>query len=573
MEKRIALVVALSIIIMLVWSSVIVPLIQGPPPPPPVRKAADKEPAWAELKKPAPKVETPPEPDQPVREETLRSKDLVVVFTNRGAGIKTLQHHYPDAAHPADLLLEFDKERPHLAVRSGVAEHALDTVTWKMTRVSDAEIAFTRATADGLEIEKRFTLDPAHPLLRLKMTVHNRSSEPQKLDILAFQGMPADSEYRWEMYASGVTGTKGPGGSAFVLHHVPLKNVEENPHTVKPEEEDLIDSCGLRNRYFAVSLTSDNVETRTLNASVTYAKMAPAEATHAWQRQAIRARINGGLVSSNQSATAEYTLYAGPLQKDVLAAAGHGLIDLVDFGGGCAPLAPVVRLVSWILVNLLKLCNALFGNYGVAIIFMTLIVRLCLFPLSKKSAVSMARMGELSPKIQVLRERYKADPQKQQQEMMKLWKEHGISPFSGCLPIFLQLPIWIAMYSVIDLSIEFRQAPFALWIHDLSQPDRLIDFSGSFSLLFFTLSDFNLLPIIMTITWFLQAYFAPRSPDPQMAMQQKMFLFMPIVFGLMCYTLASGLSLYFFCNSLFGMAEQKLIRKIWLKPKTEPAKP
>jgi YidC/Oxa1 family membrane protein insertase len=133
--------------------------------------------------------------------------------------------------------------------------------------------------------------------------------------------------------------------------------------------------------------------------------------------------------------------------------------------------------------------------------------------------------------------------------------------------MFVQLPIFIGMYSVLDISVDLRHSPF-LWISDLSQPDRLVPFGRTISLLFFRLDAINLLPIVMTITWTLQSMMAPKSQDPQMQMQQRMMMFMPILFGFLCYDLASGLSWYFLVNSLLGMAEQKLIKKVFLKERT-----
>jgi YidC/Oxa1 family membrane protein insertase len=250
---------------------------------------------------------------------------------------------------------------------------------------------------------------------------------------------------------------------------------------------------------------------------------------------------------------------------------------LMNYGGGCAsgcgplsplfrPMAEIVNLVAPLILGVLGFLAGVFGNHGVAIMATTLCIRLCLFPLSRKSQVSMYKMQQLGPKIQTLRDRYKDDQQKFGMEQMKLFREHKINPLSGCLPMVLQMPIFIAMYSVFEMSVELRGAHF-LWM-DLSQPDHLV---GPWPpihipLVGLTLDAFNLLPIIMTITWFLQSWFAPRSPDPQMAAQQKMMLAMPVVFGLMCYNLASGLSLYFFVNSLLSMTEQKLIKKFFLKP-------
>jgi YidC/Oxa1 family membrane protein insertase len=194
-----------------------------------------------------------------------------------------------------------------------------------------------------------------------------------------------------------------------------------------------------------------------------------------------------------------------------------------------------------------------------------LLIRLCLFPLSLKSQRSAMQMQMLAPKIQALKERYKDDQQKYGVEQMRLFKENGVNPVAGCLPLFIQMPIFIGMYSVFEMSIDLRHAHFFGWIKDLAEPDRLF---GPWSPIVIPLlitdlkiDALNLLPILMTVTWFLQAYWTPRSPDPQTAQQQKMMMYMPIVFGLTCYGLASGLSLYF----LLSMAEQKIIKKYILK--------
>jgi len=178
-------------------------------------------------------------------------------------------------------------------------------------------------------------------------------------------------------------------------------------------------------------------------------------------------------------------------------------------------------------------------------------------------------MQQLAPKIQALKERYKDDQQKYGVEQMRLFKENKVNPVAGCLPVLIQMPIFIGMYSVFEMAIDLRHANFLAWIHDLSQPDQLFGpwKAIEIPLLITTLSisSLNVLPILMTITWFLQAYFTPRSPDPQMAQQQKMMMWMPIIFGLTCYGLASGLSLYFLANSLLSMAEQKIIKRYILK--------
>jgi YidC/Oxa1 family membrane protein insertase len=265
---------------------------------------------------------------------------------------------------------------------------------------------------------------------------------------------------------------------------------------------------------------------------------------------------------------ADFALVLAPIRAEDLKAIPDGKSFLLSYG--CWGLFnPIGEVILWFLGAV----YSVFGNYGWAIILTTVVVRLALFPLTKKSQTSMARMAELQPKLNALREKYGDDPAKNQAETMKLFKEHGVNPLSGCLPIMAQLPVFIGLYSVLDISLEFRQSPFIGWILDLSQPDRLIPFKQPLNLWITSISDFNIVPIVMTVTWFLQAYYAPRPQDPKLVPQQRMMMFMPVVFGLLCYSLASGLSLYLFVNSLLAMIEQKIIKRYFLPAKAAAAPP
>jgi YidC/Oxa1 family membrane protein insertase len=168
-------------------------------------------------------------------------------------------------------------------------------------------------------------------------------------------------------------------------------------------------------------------------------------------------------------------------------------------------------------------------------------------------------MKVFQPELQKLQAKYRNNKQKLQEEIMKLYKEHHVSPFplGGCLPIFLQLPILIGLYSALSYSIVIRQASF-LWINDLSQPDRLFGFGSSVPLLG---EYFNILPILMTIVWFIQMKTAPMPEDPQMKQQQKIMMWMPIIFGFTFYSIASGLVLYWFVMQLISIGEQALIKR------------
>ncbi|MFN8369987.1 MAG: membrane protein insertase YidC [Bacteriovoracaceae bacterium] len=183
-----------------------------------------------------------------------------------------------------------------------------------------------------------------------------------------------------------------------------------------------------------------------------------------------------------------------------------------------------------------------FPNYGLAIILLTIFVRLLTFPLQYKSFKSMKKMQVLQPELAKLREKYKADPQKMQKETMDLFKRAGANPLGGCLPMLLQMPIFFAFYTVLSNAIELVGAPFYFWLHDLSNKDP-----------------FYVLPVLMTGSMFLQQKMTPTpTTDP---MQQKVMMFMPLIFGFIMKDMPSGLSLYIFVSTLFGILQQWIVYK------------
>ena len=220
-------------------------------------------------------------------------------------------------------------------------------------------------------------------------------------------------------------------------------------------------------------------------------------------------------------------------------------------------------IISRLLLMILGLFYHLFHSYGIAIICLTLVIKLCLFPLTRKQQIAMQKyqqqMRKFQPQLKKLQDKYKSDKQKLNQEVMNLYKEHGINPIplGGCLPIFLQLPIFIGLYQALYYSLSLRQAPF-LWISDLAQPDRLFQFGASV----WGLGDyFNLLPVLMTVVWIAQQSLAPKPEDPQMQQQQKMFMFMSVFFAFLLYNVAAGLVLYWLVMNLFSIVEQLIIKK------------
>ena len=242
-----------------------------------------------------------------------------------------------------------------------------------------------------------------------------------------------------------------------------------------------------------------------------------------------------------QSVVHRYRLYAGPKNRESLAPYQAAYEQLLERRW----LDPLSDACAWIL----RAAHWLIPNYGIAIIILTILVRTVLHPLSKKSQTSMAKVQKLQPQVTEMREKFKNDRKRQQEEMMRLYREYGVNPFGGCLPIFLQLPIFIGLWRALSESIELRHAPFCLWMRDLSQPD-------------FFLGLVNVLPILSSVIMFIQQRSMPKSGDPQQQQTQKiMGYMMPVLLGWLFYNLASGLSLYFIASTLIGIGEQKVIKR------------
>jgi YidC/Oxa1 family membrane protein insertase len=261
--------------------------------------------------------------------------------------------------------------------------------------------------------------------------------------------------------------------------------------------------------------------------------------------------------------TARYRIYAGPKERDALvaASAAHGTIieeDLGFFSG-------VARLI----LGILGVAQSVVGNWGWAIIVMTLFIRLLLFPINRRSQTAMARfqtkMKRIQPRIDEVKKRHEKDPAKARAEQQRIMQEEGaFPPLGGCLPIFLQIPIFIGLFAALRVDFDLRQAPFALWIQDLAVPDRMLEINFNTYLPFIgTIEYFNLLPILMVILWIWQQRSMPKPTDPQQARMMKMMAFTPILFGFLLYNYAAGLSLYMMTSSAFGIVETKVIRKLW----------
>lgn len=237
---------------------------------------------------------------------------------------------------------------------------------------------------------------------------------------------------------------------------------------------------------------------------------------------------------------AAFRLFVGPKDTEVLRKSGPEMMALINYGMFKFFCEPLFLILKWL--------YSFSKNYGVAIILLTILINIALFPLRYKSMQSAQKMSKVQPQMKAIQEKYKklkpTDPKRQEmnREVMDLYKQHGVNPLGGCLPLIIQLPFFYAFYSMLSVAIELRQAPFALWIKDLSAYDSTF-----------------VLPILMTISMVVMQKMTPTpSSDP---VQAKMMMAMPLVFGIMLAFTSSGLVLYWLTSNLVGIGQQALMNR------------
>jgi YidC/Oxa1 family membrane protein insertase len=236
-------------------------------------------------------------------------------------------------------------------------------------------------------------------------------------------------------------------------------------------------------------------------------------------------------LAPGQSKSVSNQLYTGPQEEKVLEALTPGLDLVKDYGW----LAMLSKPLYWLLDQL----HSVLQNWGWSIVALVLLLKIAFYWLNAKAYSSMAKMKAINPKIMEMRERLKSNPQQMQQEMMKIYREEKVNPMGGCFPIMVQIPVFIALYWVLLSSVEMRNAPWVLWIHDLSAPDP-----------------YFILPLVMTLTTLLQTALNPAPPDP---MQAKLMWFMPLIFSVMFFFFPAGLVLYWITNNILSIAQQWMI--------------
>jgi YidC/Oxa1 family membrane protein insertase len=536
MERRVLLAVLLSFLVLFGYQ-----LLFPPPPEPPPAKAgaATQSPASgqaAATKSTAEQAEAAPgaaDVGGPAREVTVENPEVRATFTTRGGVLKSWRlKRYQDAAgQPLELVPEhvppaapkpFTLATDDPAVSARLAAATFTTTATTVTvQGTPQTLTFDYSDAEGLAAKKTFTFTPDKPyVIALNATVTQG-------------GKPLPVVIQW-----------GPALGNGIVQHSRGYNPPPQPIFFKdrsviriasakiqqqPVHEGTFGFAGVDDHYFLSAIVEPTQPLRVEYHPIDVQVEGVPDGAHfaAWS-----ARLGGGPQTA--------TFFFGPKDFDVLAAVDRDLVRAIDFGKFSWLVVPLLRALKWV--------NGYVGNYGWSLVILTILLNLAMFPLRHKSVVSMRKMQEIQPEVKAIQDRYAklkvSDParSKMNVEMMNLYRERGVNPASGCIPMVLTLPVLFAFYSMLAVAIELRGAPFILWIHDLVAPDP-----------------YYVLPILMGATMFLQQKMTPSSADPT---QQRMMMIMPVVLTGMSLWWSSGLLLYWTVSNVWGIAQQMITNRL-----------
>jgi len=321
-----------------------------------------------------------------------------------------------------------------------------------------------------------------------------------------------------------------------------------------------VDWVTIRNKYFAAIIAPENTE----NVEGAFIKGISYNWPNGGKKEVYSTRLKMKMNNSEKSSES-FLIYLGPVSYDLFKHYGKNFDKIIDFGGFIGLKIIVRPIAEYLMLPLFKFLHLFIPNYGFVIIVFSLIIKLVTYPLTKSSMHSMKKMQMLQPKIAELKEKLKDDPTKLNKETMKLYSTYGINPAGGCLPMLLQMPIFIALWGLFQTAIELRQQPFMLWIHDLSKPD--IIYHLGFKLPLFGIDQISGLALLMGVTTFIQQKQTVKDPS-----QQAMVYVMPVMLTFLFMSFPSGLNLYYFLFNLFSIAQQYYVTNYGKQEILEPVK-
>ena len=413
---------------------------------------------------------------------------------------------------------------------------------YKINGDDSLTIKYTWHVSEGMEIVKSYKF-------------HGSSYEiGSKIDLVGMNNLISNNEYDlvWNgglrfVEKNSVDEATYSNSSVYYGDEQAILDASSVGEKKQEDYNGRIDWIAVRNKYFAAVIIPDN----------------PSKVDGAYLEGTQEQLANNGVAeyynarlvlpfNNTDHETRAFKLYIGPVDYNRLKTLGSHLKALVDFGSFFGLRFVVRPIAEYILLPLFNFLHLFIPNYGFVIVVFSLIIKIVVYPLTKQSYQSMKKMQLLQPKIAEIKEKYKEDQQRMNKETMKLYQTYGVNPAGGCLPMLLQMPIFVALWGLFRSAIELRQQPFMLWIKDLSQPDVI--YNLGFKLPLFGIQEISGLALLMGITTFIQQKMTMKDPK-----QQAMVYIMPIFLTILFMSFPSGLNLYYFLFNLFSIAQQQYI--------------
>ena len=492
--------------------------------------------------------------EEPPRDIQVETENYTAVFSTRGAALKSFQlkgykkecakcvsdiwpsiknlitgKQQPPKGKSNDLIevVVVQENMPYplaFTFPESTVEVTADSVynadAAKLDLIKDKKeqrLVFSRTFNGQIKVEKIFTFNPDNYSIALDVKVSNLTNAP-------INQIPYLNWYEYVDSNKEIDRYSKEGPVAYVSNSIKRKKVSDisTDLTLGPD----VSWGGFERKYFMAVIIPENPSLTSINMSKDSNNMI-----------AVNLKGTKNIIPPSQSGSFKYNLFIGPKDYTMLKKQGLSLEEAVEFES-------VIPGLKWLSIGLLIFIKFLYqfvGNYGVAIIILTILIKLLFWPLGNISYKSMKEMQKIQPKITELREKYKNDQAKLGQETMALYKAHKVNPFGGCLPILIQIPVFIGLYNTLLYAIELRHSPFFWWIQDLSAKDP-----------------YYITPIVMGATQFIQQKMTPTVGDP---MQAKMMLMMPIIFTFIFLNFPSGLVIYWLLNNIISIGQQIYINK------------
>jgi YidC/Oxa1 family membrane protein insertase len=478
----------------------------------------------------------------------LRNSDVELRLTNRGGGIKEAVLLRQIAEKGKRVVLNSDQSAPIGAILEQPSTPTLPEFT--ASAESNSVVQFERTTAEQVAIRKKFFFEKSpenkdNYVIEMDVDLENLGDKPYQSGgyFVALgsaapihpRDYPSYTRLVWCVDCGGwiTAGAKGIDVGWFGASGGFLGL---RPRAARPYYQESLANAGwvaVSNQFFTTLLAPV-----TAKANAVWGRRFDVERSPDQKLLAIEGALGmpGFQLQPGQTYSARFQIYAGPKLYHRLAQLPHDEAEVMDFG--------MFKVVCQLLLNFMNLLHSWLHDYGLAILALTTIIKLTLWPIQNKANRSMRQMAALSPKVQELRDKYKDDPTRMNQEMMKLYKQYGINPVGGCLPMMIQIPIFFGLFKMLGQAVELRNAKF-LWVKDLSQPDTI----AHLPLLGWPI---NIIPLCMAATQIWLMAMTPKTGDPT---QRRVMMFTPLIFLFICYNFAAALALYYTAQNLFSILQ------------------